>query len=490
MPLPASTRTNRSRSTRTAGSGSRERPRLAIGAAVLVAASFIITGLATRPDRAAQAGAGLAAHTLCSAVFVSGLDPDETYRQFLKLHLGDFLSRLVSFVVDRERQTVRASFGGLFDAEATYTQGYGCRLTLPGNGPLSGRHAVGATPPPVPRPQTTRIVSEDPAVGQAMSAVFREHPNGPLKQVNAVVVMVGDRIVSEGYAPGTDESTPLLGYSVAKSFTNALLGILVQQRRLQIDQRVAAPEWAGTDDPRSRITLEDLLRMQSGLNAPETGSGFDAATRMLFTQSDMAAYAATRPSDGSPGTMWSYSSANTLILNRVLAGVVGGREDGMKAFARRELFAPLGMGDVMLEFDGAGVFIGSSYVYADARSFARFGALYAADGVAPDGRRILPEGWVDWSRRSTLGSPYGAGFWTNDGPDALAAARVRLGFPKDGFHASGNFGQRIYIVPSRRLVVARFGYSAPPDFGIEDDLRLIRAVLLSHPGPNLSGASQ
>lgn len=463
---------------------------MATRAAVLVAASLIIAGLATRPDRTAQAGAGLVAHTLCSAVFVSGLDPDETYRQFLKLHLGDFLSGLVSFVVDRDRQTVRASFGALFNAEATYTQGYGCRLTLPGNGPLPDSHATGSVPPPAARPQSTRIVSDDPTVGRAMTALFEEHPDRPVKQVKAVVVIVGDRIISEGYAPGFDQSTPLLGYSVAKSFTNALLGILVQQGRLRIDQRVAAPEWIGADDPRSRITLEDLLRMQSGLDAPETGSGFDAATRMLFTQSDMAAYAASRPSDESPGHVWSYSSANTLLVDRVLARVVGGREDGMKAFARRELFAPLDMGDVTLEFDGSGVFIGSSYVYADARSFARFGALYAADGVAPDGRRILPEGWVDWSRRSTLGSPYGAGFWTNEGPGTLAAARVRLGFPKDGFYASGNFGQRIYIVPSRRLVVARFGYSAPPDFGIEDDLKLIRAVLLSHPGPNLPGAAQ
>jgi hypothetical protein len=99
------------------------------------------------------------------------------------------------------------------------------------------------------------------------------------------------------------------------------------------------------------------------------------------------------------------------------------------------------------------------------------------DGIAPDGRRLLPEGWVAWSRRSTLGSPYGAGFWTNDGPSQDAGERVAGGFPKDGFYASGNLGQRIYVVPSQRLVVVRFGYSSPPEFAIADDIALIKVAI-------------
>jgi CubicO group peptidase (beta-lactamase class C family) len=149
----------------------------------------------------------------------------------------------------------------------------------------------------------------------------------------------------------------------------------------------------------------------------------------------------------------------------------------MRAFARRELFDPLGMGDVTMEFDGQGTFVGSTYVYTTARDYARFGMLYLRDGVAPDGRRLLPEGWVAWSRRSALGAPYGAGFWTNDGPSQPAKWRVEAGFPKDGFYASGTMGQRIYVVPSERLVIVRFGYSAPPDYGIEDDLALIKASI-------------
>ena len=123
------------------------------------------------------------------------------------------------------------------------------------------------------------------------------------------------------------------------------------------------------------------------------------------------------------------------------------------------------------------------HLYATPRDYARFGLLYLHDGVAPDGHRILPQGWAAWSRRSTLGAPYGAGFWTNDGDSPLAARWVKGGFPKDGCFASGNLGQRIYIVPSQNLVVTRFGYSSPPAFGIADDIALIAAAIRAPSNP-------
>jgi CubicO group peptidase (beta-lactamase class C family) len=130
----------------------------------------------------------------------------------------------------------------------------------------------------------------------------------------------------------------------------------------------------------------------------------------------------------------------------------------MREFAERELFNPLHMANVTMEFDGRGVFVGSSYVYAPA-SVCSIRRALLDDGVAPDGHRILPEGWVAWSRRAVLGSAYGTGFWTNDGPNEFAAWRVEQGFPRDGFYADGHLGQRIYIVPSEHIVIARFGYS-------------------------------
>jgi CubicO group peptidase (beta-lactamase class C family) len=191
----------------------------------------------------------------------------------------------------------------------------------------------------------------------------------------------------------------------------------------------------------------------------------------------MAGFAAAQPLKEPPGRTWEYTSADTVLLDRKIGSLVGGGPAGLRDFARRELFAPLGMGDVTMEFDGAGSFIGSTYVYATARDYARLGWLYLRDGVAPDGRRLLPEGWVDWSRRSTLGAPYGAGFWTNDGPSEPAQWRIQGGYPKDGFFASGTMGQRIYVVPSAGLVITRFGYSAPPYYGMADDVALIKAAI-------------
>ena len=260
--------------------------------------------------------------------------------------------------------------------------------------------------------------------------------------------------------------------------------MLVRQGRLAVDQPVNAPEWRAPGDLRSAITVEQMLRMESGLDADETGSGLDPVARMEFSESDMAGFAAQHPLKARPGAAWEYTSANTLILDRLLGLTVGGGAMGMRTFAQRELFDPLHMTDVTMEFDGKGVFVGSSFVFVSARDFARFGALYANDGLAPDGSRILPEGWVAWSHRSTKGAPYGAGFWTNDGQSAHAQWRIAHGFPTDGFFASGIQGQRIYIVPSKHLVIARFGYSQGPDFGLEDDVFLIAAAIRSTDGGN------
>ena len=138
--------------------------------------------------------------------------------------------------------------------------------------------------------------------------------------------------------------------------------------------------------------------------------------------------AAAHPLKHAPGAEFEYTSANTIIVDRLIGQFVGGGPMGLRAFAEREIFAPLHMPNVTMEFDGAGVFVGSTWVYAPARAFARFRQLYLMDGIAPDGRRVLPEGWVAWSRRSTLGALYGAGSWTNDGPSRSAANRVAGGF--------------------------------------------------------------
>jgi CubicO group peptidase (beta-lactamase class C family) len=457
------------------GGTMRKRVWIAASGATLVAVLAAVE--LPRLASASQVAAGMAAHNLCSATYVAGLDPEATFQELVKPIIGHPLDRLASYRVDRASHSVEATFAGLFHARADFTPGYGCRLEFADTPPAPAPRALLSAAVDDGFAPAAPVTSNDPLINAALDREFDERAGTPIKDVKAVVIVKNGHVIAERYASGYGVGTPLLSYSVAKSFTNALLGILVKQGRLRVDQPVGAPEWASPNDPRSRMTIEDLLRMRSGLSVEEEANGFSPVARMEYLKNDMAAYAASYRLRVPIGSDWDYTSGNTLILDRLLGQTVGGGAAGMRNFAEQQLLGPARLSGLTMEFDGSGVFMGASYVYAPARTYARFGELYLHDGVAPDGQRILPEGWVAWSRRSTLGEPYGAGFWTNDGPSRVAAARVRLGFPKDGFFASGYLGQRIYIIPSQQLVVVRFGYSRGDSFGIEDDLALIAAAI-------------
>ena len=284
-------------------------------------------------------------------------------------------------------------------------------------------------------------------------------------------------MVAERYAPGVDLAVPLIGYSVSKSIVNAMVGILVRQGRLSVEQPAPVPAWREPGDPRHAISLDNLLRMTSGLALDEKGFALDPVARMLYLERDMAEFAERAPLQASPGRTWNYSSGNTLILSRVVRDMVGGDADDILKFAQRELFGPLGIRNVTLDFDATGTPVASTFIFAPARDWARFGMLYLDDGVV-GGRRILPEGWVRYSSSPTLDTDYGAGFWTNPGAAEAASARERLGFPREAFMASGLLGQRIVIIPSARLVIVRFGVTQIwPGFDYEGLGRLVADVI-------------
>ena len=461
--------------------GKRAAAKLAIVTLIALAAVYALLYPALR------AGAGTIAHQLCSQSFISGVPQDITRNELLPNLVGPAM-RLAHYDEDDSAGTVDASL--LFvHAHAKYQKGWGCRLefgepmtALPSPQPLApfaprlagaphiDANGDGSAPA---RP----VVITSPAMAAALAREFTDTPDADPRHVKAVVILKDGHIVAERYAEHYGPETSVMSFSVSKSITNALLAILVRQGRLDMNKPVAVREWQTPGDPRARIRADDLLRMASGLDAKEGGSGLDPANQMFYNRNDMAAYAATRPLKIAPATEWEYTSVNTLLLDRLAGDIIGGGPQGVRDFAERELFRPLGMKGVTMEFDGAGTFLGASHLYATARDFARFGELYLNDGIAPDGHRLLPEGWVAYSRRSTLGSPYGAGFWTNDGPSDFAAHNVAQGFPKDGYFASGNGGQRIYIIPSAHIVMVRFGYSRQPSFGLAEDLKLLKVAL-------------
>jgi len=269
----------------------------------------------------------------------------------------------------------------------------------------------------------------------------------------AWLIVQGGRVVYERYADDKGASDTFISWSTAKSMLHALVGILVGEGKLDPRAPAPVPAWSGEDDPRGAITLDDLLRMVDGLDfleAYEEGRGSDVI-EMLFGsgKADVADYAESRPLAHRPGSYWNYSSGTSNIVSAIVGRTVGGGEEGMRAFMQRVLFDPIGMRSAMTRFDDAGTFIGSSYVFATARDFARFGLLYLRDGVW-DGQRILPAGWVDAARTLTPTSSgwYGAHWW-----HALHDPGI--------FHAAGFNGQYIACDPSRDLVIVRLGVSNP-----------------------------
>ena len=419
-------------------------------------------------------------HTLCSDAFVSGLDPDQVAAEMLPGMPG--IRRLLPLLrhhVDRARREVSASVAGLFESRAVYRPGMGCTLVYPGEADAA------AAPPPAPWSDTAPrlgdivgpavVESADERLRRALDRAFADPPDGPAQGTIAVVVVHDDRIVAERYAPGYGIDTPLLGWSMTKSLMNALVGILVRQGRLSLTGPAPVPAWRDPGDPRHAITIEQLMRMTSGLALDDTNNGFDPSSRMLYTQPDMAAYAEHFTLVAQPGRRYHYSNLSTLILSRIVRDAVGGRAEDVVRFADRELFGPLGMRGVTLEFDAADTPVGSTYGYATARDWARFGLLYLHDGVV-GGARILPEGWVDWSARWTPRSRegYGAGFFTNRGASEGGILRIRGGMPPDAFFASGTQGQRLVIAPFARLVVVRLGRTA--DWGAFDKRAITRLV--------------
>ena len=415
-----------------------------------------------------QITTGLISHDLCSSVFVSRLDPEQDYRERELARPGmAWLSWALRHHVDMAKREVTASVFGLLRSRAIYRDGLGTILVRgpePADAPLREADLTcgDSTEPTLPEIAGSAVVEPaDGVLRAALDRAFAEPTRPPYRRTKAVIVVRDDRVVAERYATGYGSATRLLGYSSAKSVINALIGILVRQGRLSVDQPAVVAEWSDHADARAAITIDHLLRMTSGLTISETRSPLCGVARMIFLERDMAGFAIKSGLQTTPGTAWKYTSGNTLVLSRIVRDVAGGRAIDVLRFAHRELFQPLGMRDVTIEFDGTGTPVGSTYIFASARDCARFGLLYLNDGVV-GARRILPEGWVQYSSTPTLDTGYGAGFWTNQVQGEVPGMNhpwAIPGAPHDTISARGSLGQFVIVIPSQRLVIARFGLS-------------------------------
>ncbi|MGB8398962.1 serine hydrolase domain-containing protein, partial [Bradyrhizobium sp.] len=418
---------------------------------------------------------------VCAKALVSGLDPQTAYSETAERDGIRSLRAVLNYRFDRAAKAVDASVAGLFGSRAVFHDGLGCVLRHGSKEPYLLKSDVDALKLPKSPPLLAEIAGpdivrpSDPALKAALDHAFEEPAEPPFRRTRAVVVVHDGKVIAERYAGGIGVDTPLLGFSLTKSVVNALIGILTQQGVTSPSMPAPIPEWRGASDPRREIEVEHLLRMTTGLALDETNSGFDPSSQMVYLHDDMAAFAAQAAMIAAPGTRWAYSSPSTQLLARIIRDATGGPEQTL-AFAWRELFNPLGMRHVTLEFDGSGTLQGHSYMLASARDWARFGLLYLNDGVV-GGKRILHEDWVSFSAAATLDTDYGAGFWTNRSEHEHARARVRLGMPRDAFFASGDLGQRVVILPSQRLVVVRLGDSVDPTGDIRGLARLVKEVI-------------
>ncbi|WP_065374994.1 serine hydrolase domain-containing protein [Ensifer adhaerens] len=420
------------------------------GAALVLGVAALFGWLALAPPELLKVGDGYAAKIVCSNVFIARRDAQKVLADDVQAP-GHPLLKLVNVAVEPEKQMVTARILGFAAAGyAAYRPGAGCTNLPDGGGtslpPIKTATAVTAPASEAPWPE-----GEGAAIDPALQRLIEDADlAGP--GARAIAVIRDGRLVAETYGRGFNRSTPLLGWSMTKSVTAALIGLRVAEGRMEVARAGLLPEWAG--DERASITLADLMGMQSGLEFNENYGDVTDVTRMLYLEKDMAGYAATKPLTSDPGATFSYSSGTSTLLSRIWMRTFEDPAAAL-AFPHDALFAPLGMSSAVLETDASGTFVGSSYMYATAQDWARFAQFLLQDGVWK-GRAMLPKDYVAFMRRpaKASGGKYGQGqVW-------LEENGVRAGsgsFPADAFWMLGHDGQAIMLVPSLKLAVVRLG---------------------------------
>lgn len=425
---------------------------------------------------AGPVGTALTAKQMCSLTFVSGLAPERAFSTYVRPLLGPG-AWLVRYDIDRVRQHVEADLLGLAPATAIHHPGYGCIL-LQEKSPeavaaLLPKHET-KLPPVWGVNQKQRGTHFD---NTALTAALDHAMDAP--GALAVLVVHGGELVAERYAEGIDGDTPLPGWSMSKTVTAVLAGMLAQRKLLSTDEVGLFSDWK--DDDRFHISLDQLLRMTSGIDILENKTGADTNNMMLFQHGNTSAYAISRGLRETPGDVFAYTSGSTLLVSRLLADRLGGPEPSLD-FIQDELFTPLDMHHTWFEPDESGQFVGSSFIMSSAHDWARFGQLLQNRGRV-NGRLYFNASWIDYMTTLTPQAgarPYGAGVWLIDPEHPEQHWMQKL--PPDTFYASGVQTNQLWVIPSRSLLIVRLG--ATSNFFKSGVIELLQAVLAAQIDPH------
>jgi CubicO group peptidase (beta-lactamase class C family) len=438
---------------------------------VLALLGALVLGVAIYINSLLPIITGYAAKNLCSAVFVSGRNAEDVENMDLNFSFIKYTRNSIDY--SRKSVTSRFLWG---KSKALYREGFGATLLRDIDEQTLCKIKYPEGTQPGYLQDTIKWPLGDILPDTATGIDLKELGNISDKLINdnayngnafAFMVLHKGVPVAEAYKPQFSRHTRFLSWSMAKSFTNALVGILVRQGRTDINKPAGLEQWK--NDERKIITLNNLMQMQSGLKWNEDYGNRSDVTLMLHCESDMARFAMEKPEVHPAGSFWYYSSGTTNIVSYIIRKQFAD-DSTYYSFADKELFNKTGMPDVIFEVDASGTRVGSSYLYATARDYARFGLLYLNDGVF-NGDRILPEGWVKYSTTvaSASNGRYGSFFWLNRSRSLPSA-------PEDMYACDGHDGQHIYILPSQQLVVVVLGFSPLSRGGMDTD-RLLKDIL-------------
>ncbi len=437
---------------------------------ILYLSIFLLFAAAAFIWRIAPEANGYTAKYLCSITFNSGLDPQYGFEHYIKpMH---FLFSAVVPEIDTSRKEVTARFFGFIRPRtAVWREGCGCTLLVNSSAEeLHRRHDIphridGSIDTLNSLWPSGKRVSRDSlpetinwsTIDRILDDAMHEPTNDPAKQNNTLALVVAwkGQIIGERYAEGVDENSSILGWSVAKSITGSLTGVMVQNHGLDITQPVGLQEWTG--DERKDITINDLLRMESGLDFAEDYKPLADATKMLYESADMGKFAAAHKSATKPGQQWAYSSGTSNVLADVLYTRIGGTPAALHHLAYDEFFNKLGITTAVFEHDESDAFVGSSYLFMSARDWLRVCKLYMDDGMW-NGERILPPGWVKYALTPAphaTNACFGAHVWLNAAPDPSDRKMPKL--PIDAFMFRGFQGQWVVGIPSLDIMLVRLG---------------------------------